>query len=266
MSKYRHQLPQMASRLFLTDGGLETTLIFHDGIDLPLFASFDLLKTAKGTAVIRDYYEHYIAIAKRNRTGFVLEGATWRASPDWGEKLGYSRAQLAAANRAAVDLMATLRNEHESAHTRAYRIRATLERHAPELVHCVLGGEKDAHARPQGNDNANAKRESTPPQLATSELRADDGKLRERGINNRPLEVMVSGQEKPKRRREDQQQREDREKAVVGDRGRQVGALVVGVFLQQREREAEPRVPLLEPVDGAVSLLEPAHMSSPKTR
>jgi S-methylmethionine-dependent homocysteine/selenocysteine methylase len=117
MSKYRHQLPQMASRLFLTDGGLETTLIFHDGIDLPLFASFDLLKTAKGTAVIRDYYERYIAIAKRNRTGFVLEGATWRASPDWGEKLGYSRAQLAAANRAAVDLMATLRNEHESAQT-----------------------------------------------------------------------------------------------------------------------------------------------------
>ena len=77
MSKYRHQLPQMSGRLFLTDGGLETTLIFHDGIDLPLFASFDLLKTAKGTAVIRDYYERYIAIARRNRTGFVLEGATW---------------------------------------------------------------------------------------------------------------------------------------------------------------------------------------------
>lgn len=117
MPKYRHRLPQMSGGLFLTDGGLETTLIFHDGIELPLFASFDLLKTAEGTAVLRDYYERYIAIAKRNRTGFVLEGATWRASPDWGDKIGYSRAQLAEANRAAVKLMAELRDEHESAQT-----------------------------------------------------------------------------------------------------------------------------------------------------
>src|SRR5262245_52211085 len=117
MSKYRNALPQMSGGLFLTDGGLETTLIFHDGIDLPLFASFDLLKSERGTAVIRDYYERYIAIAKLNGTGFVLEGATWRASPDWAEKLGYSRAQLAEANRAAVKLMVELRDKHESPQT-----------------------------------------------------------------------------------------------------------------------------------------------------
>jgi Homocysteine S-methyltransferase len=117
MPKYRHRLPQLSGGLFLTDGGLETSLIFHDGIDLPLFASFDLLKGAKGTAAIRAYYERYIAIAKRNNTGFVLEGATWRASPDWGEKLGYSRAQLAEANRAAVKLMAELRSKHETTQT-----------------------------------------------------------------------------------------------------------------------------------------------------
>jgi len=117
MSKYRRRLPQLHGRPFLTDGGLEATLIFHDGIELPYFASFDLFRTQRGTDLIRDYYERYIAIAKRNRTGFVLEGATWRASPDWGEKLGYSRAQLAEANRAAVDLMADLRDEHETAQT-----------------------------------------------------------------------------------------------------------------------------------------------------
>jgi homocysteine S-methyltransferase len=117
MPKYRHRLPQLSGGLFLTDGGLETTLIFHDGIELPYFASFDLLKSAEGTAAIRDYYLRYIAIAKRNRTGFVLEGATWRANPDWGEKLGYSREQLAEANRAAVRLMAELRTEYESAQT-----------------------------------------------------------------------------------------------------------------------------------------------------
>jgi homocysteine S-methyltransferase len=117
MSKYRRRLPQLSGRLFLTDGGLETTLIFHEGVDLPLFASFDLLKTAEGIAVIRVYYERYIAIAKRSQTGFVLEGATWRASPEWGDKLAYSRAELANANRAAVDLMAQLRDAHESAQT-----------------------------------------------------------------------------------------------------------------------------------------------------
>src|SRR5262245_43039570 len=55
MPKYRNQLPQLSGRLFLTDGGLETTLIFHDGIDLPYFASFDLLRTKLGPAHIRAY-------------------------------------------------------------------------------------------------------------------------------------------------------------------------------------------------------------------
>lgn len=117
MPKYRNQLPQLSGRLFLTDGGLETTLIFHEGIELQHFASFDLLKTAAGVARLRDYYERYIAIAKRSGTGFVLEGATWRANPDWAAKLGYSRADLAAANRVAVDLMAELRDAHESERT-----------------------------------------------------------------------------------------------------------------------------------------------------
>src|SRR5690349_19485472 len=34
MSQYRRSLPQLADRNFITDGGLETTLIYHDGIDL----------------------------------------------------------------------------------------------------------------------------------------------------------------------------------------------------------------------------------------
>lgn len=117
MPKYRHQLPQLSGRLFLTDGGLETTLIFHDGVDLPHFASFDLLRTAAGVARLRDYYVRYIAIAKRSGTGFVLEGVTWRANPDWAEKLGYSREDLAVANRAAVDLIVALRDVHESEQT-----------------------------------------------------------------------------------------------------------------------------------------------------
>ncbi len=50
MSKYRQTLPPLINRPFLTDGGLETTLVFHEGIELPLFAAFQLLRTDAGTA------------------------------------------------------------------------------------------------------------------------------------------------------------------------------------------------------------------------
>jgi homocysteine S-methyltransferase len=117
MSKYRRSLPQLGSQLFLTDGGLETTLIFHNGIELPHFASFDLLRTAEGRATLRDYFLPYIETARNARLGFVLEAPTWRANPDWAAKLGYSRDALAAVNREAIDLMAELRFSYETRET-----------------------------------------------------------------------------------------------------------------------------------------------------
>jgi homocysteine S-methyltransferase len=117
MSKYRNNLPQLSDRLFLTDAGMETTLIFHEGLELPHFASFDLLKSKAGVAHIRNYYERYIRMAKRHGLGFVFEGFTWRANPDWGFKLGSSRAALAQANRNALALMAEIRSAHETART-----------------------------------------------------------------------------------------------------------------------------------------------------
>jgi len=117
MSKYRNALPQLSERIFLTDGGLETTLIFHEGIELPYFASFDLMKDEQGIAHIRRYYERYIAMAKEAGAGFILESATWRANPDWAVKLGYDRERLADVNRRCIALMAELRREHENVRT-----------------------------------------------------------------------------------------------------------------------------------------------------
>jgi homocysteine S-methyltransferase len=114
MSKYRNHLPQLDGRLFLTDGGLETTLIFQEGMELPLFAAFDLLREKAGREKLKQYYLPYIAIAKEQGAGFVLESPTWRASPDWGAKLGYSAEALAAVNRDAIALMHELRAEHET--------------------------------------------------------------------------------------------------------------------------------------------------------
>lgn len=114
MTRYRRDLPQLARRLFLTDGGLETTLVFHKGIDLPCFAAFDLMRDREGRALIADYYRPYLEIARKHGTGFILESATWRASRDWGERLGYSATALAAVNRECIELCEELRGEYES--------------------------------------------------------------------------------------------------------------------------------------------------------
>ncbi|MCI0507794.1 MAG: homocysteine S-methyltransferase family protein [Gammaproteobacteria bacterium] len=114
MSKYRNNLPQLNGALFITDGGLETTLIYHQGIDLPLFAAFDLLKNDSGIETLRDYFVRYVEIARQRRLGFVLEAPTWRANPDWAARLGYDATTLADANRKAIGLLLEIRAAYET--------------------------------------------------------------------------------------------------------------------------------------------------------
>ncbi len=94
---------------YVSDGGLETDLIFNRGVDLPEFASFPLVESEHGRALLRDYYDQYAAIARRAGVGLTLESPTWRASRDWGAKVGYDAAALARANRAAIALLQDLR-------------------------------------------------------------------------------------------------------------------------------------------------------------
>jgi len=105
MNHIRHDLPRIGGDIFLTDGGLETTLIFHAGLDMPHFAAFHLLRDPEGRDAVERYYRRHAAIAEQRGTGFIFESATWRASRDWGDLLGYSRDELAIANYQAVDLM-----------------------------------------------------------------------------------------------------------------------------------------------------------------
>jgi S-methylmethionine-dependent homocysteine/selenocysteine methylase len=102
---------RLEGRLFLTDGGLETTLVFHEGLDLPYFAAFDLLRRPGGRETLERYYRPYGELARRRGAGLILESATWRASADWGALLGYSREELATANRRAIELLVGLREE-----------------------------------------------------------------------------------------------------------------------------------------------------------
>ncbi|TBW49376.1 homocysteine S-methyltransferase [Marinobacter halodurans] len=117
MAKYLNALPQRSGEIFLTDGGIETTLIFHDGFELPCFAAFDLLKSPSGKEALHRYYQTYATLAGDYGVGCILESATWRASSDWGDKLGYSAEQLAEANSQAIALLYEIRQAHETRHT-----------------------------------------------------------------------------------------------------------------------------------------------------
>jgi S-methylmethionine-dependent homocysteine/selenocysteine methylase len=106
---HRASLPQLKGDLFLTDGGIETSLIFHQGLDLPEFAAFVLLDNKEGLDQLRRYYEPYVSLARENGTGLVLETPTWRASPGWAARLDVSPEKLDWLNRRAITLMEELR-------------------------------------------------------------------------------------------------------------------------------------------------------------
>ena len=98
---------------YVTDGGLETDLIFHFDADLPEFAAFPLVEDEDGRALLTRYYDGYAAIAAQAGVGLLLEAPTWRANPDWAAKVGYDLAALDRVNRASVELMQGLREKYE---------------------------------------------------------------------------------------------------------------------------------------------------------
>lgn len=98
---------------WVTDGGLETDLLFHRGVDLPEFAAFPLVESQDGADMLIDYYRAYAAIADDNGAGLTLETPTWRANPDWASKLGYDRTALDRVNRLAVDLIREVGRGHD---------------------------------------------------------------------------------------------------------------------------------------------------------
>ena len=122
-----------APRPWLTDGGLETTLIFHHGRDLPAFAAFPLIDSAEGRAELDAYYQGYYEIARKAGTGFVLDVPSWRANPGWGEAVGYDLAGLDRVNR--------LGARHACATRDAWETDAS-----PIIVNGVIGPSDDGYS------------------------------------------------------------------------------------------------------------------------
>jgi homocysteine S-methyltransferase len=153
----RDPLPQLEGELFITDGGMETTLIFHHGVDLPHFASFDLLKDAAGRQLLRDYYASYVELARKLDVGLLLDTPTWRANRDWGAKLGYSEEALEQVNRDAVRLVDELRGAGDP----------------PILVSGAIGPRGDGYRASSRMSTAEATRYHTPQVEALASGGAD---------------------------------------------------------------------------------------------
>jgi S-methylmethionine-dependent homocysteine/selenocysteine methylase len=133
MARYRSAPPiGGAFRPVLTDGGLETTLIFGDGIDLPHFAACELLRSEAGRIRLASYYDGFASLAAEAGAGFLLDTATWRANPDWTSLLGYSRAEFEEVNAAAIALAVGVRDRHDSAES-------------PVLIAGVIGPRGDGY-------------------------------------------------------------------------------------------------------------------------
>ncbi|GAB4370947.1 MAG: homocysteine S-methyltransferase family protein [Elainellaceae cyanobacterium] len=118
MAQYRNNLPQLSSDVLITDGGIETTLIFREGLELPDFAAFDLFEYEAGYQALQKYFRTYAEMARNYQVGLILESATWRANSDWATKLGYDAETLAEINRSAIALLHMIRQEYETEQSR----------------------------------------------------------------------------------------------------------------------------------------------------
>lgn len=114
MTKYRFDLPQHSGKLCITDGGLETEFVFNKQVDLPEFASYDLLRSEQGYSALYDYFSVYAKMAHHYEVGLILETPSWRANPDWGHKIGDSLETLNCLNQRGVKLIEQLREQFET--------------------------------------------------------------------------------------------------------------------------------------------------------
>ena len=105
--------PRLDNKFYLTEGGTETEVLYKWGYELPEFAMFPLLDNPEADACIRDIYRRYFDVAAANNTGLVIMGHDYRASPDWGAKLGYSPEGLAEMQRRVVQFLSDMRDEHK---------------------------------------------------------------------------------------------------------------------------------------------------------
>lgn len=149
-----------ADRPFLTDGGFETSLFFIDGFDAPEFAAIVLLDDPRARAAMDRYFDRFLEMAERAKTGFVLDTNTWRGCVEWAPKLGRSAEDLIRLSRDAVDCAKEIRARWQ-------------DRVTPILVNGVVGPSGDGYAPEAALDATEAQRLHSPQITAFAEEGVD---------------------------------------------------------------------------------------------
>ncbi|MCH9663117.1 MAG: homocysteine S-methyltransferase family protein [Gammaproteobacteria bacterium] len=141
--------PYGSGEVFLTEGGSETEIMYRHGFELPEFAMFPLLDNPKAVTIMRDMYCAQLDVAAEYGLSFLLTGLDYRASPDWGGKLGYSPQSLADANIAAIHFLRDIAKDYKGQIPRlliggilgprgdAYNLNASITTESAEDYHAV---------------------------------------------------------------------------------------------------------------------------------
>ena len=153
-------LPQLKGQMFVTDGGIETHLIFNEGEDLPDMSAYLLNMSERGRDKMREYYRAYIPIAQKAGQGFLFDTNTWRANPDWGARLGYDATKLREVNVAAVAFCQAMQAEFAAAGV-------------PSIISGVIGPRRDAWQYDKRMTVEEAEAYHTPQVAAFAETDAD---------------------------------------------------------------------------------------------
>jgi S-methylmethionine-dependent homocysteine/selenocysteine methylase len=103
---------QREGQLFLTDGGIETEIMYKWGFELPHFAMYPLLDNPDAMSAVRAMYRRYLDVVAKHRLSALMGGLDYRASPDWGALLGYSPEALAEANLRSIAFLRELADEY----------------------------------------------------------------------------------------------------------------------------------------------------------
>jgi len=98
---------------YLTEGGQETEIMYRHGHDLPEFAMYPLLDDPAAMTDLRSMYTRVLDVAAKHGFVAMLGGLDYRGSPDWGDKLGYSRAGLAEALERGIDFLRDVARPYE---------------------------------------------------------------------------------------------------------------------------------------------------------
>jgi S-methylmethionine-dependent homocysteine/selenocysteine methylase len=114
-------LADLVSRgvLVLTDGGIETRIVYESDVDLPEpLESAGLLEDPAGEEVLRDIYRSYLVAARERGLPVIIGTPTFRASPRYVAAAGRPAGDLVTLNRAAARMHAAL--IEETGHRQAF--------------------------------------------------------------------------------------------------------------------------------------------------